>query len=234
MSTQSSHEASKQGQDHTLPPLSIDHTYFHRNQNRVRNDDRPNERHPCMRTRRSFPLRIPNTNQTSKSGSATQLSQLGDHLASSAATLDAVEASAYQAISAHDQRLLQSIGCLHWHSGKVQLLARFRDSTLSEEEFHFLSIGRLPPHTFVQSSQVFKDGFRVIWRPQWVGLGDIREDVVTMFFQRVAPRLEQIRFPMNDFWWRANVGEAIVDYTMSYHLCLMNDCALCRSTWHSS
>lgn len=234
MSTQISHKASKQGPDHTLPPLSIDHTCFHRNQNRLRNDDRPNEPHPCMRTEHGLPLRIPDTNQTSRSGSATQLSQLGDRLASSAATSDAVETSGYQVISAHDQRLLHSIGGLHWHSGKVQLLARFRDSTLSEEEFHFLSIGRLPPHTFVQSAQECRDGFRVIWRPQWVGLGDITEDVVTTFFQRIAPRLEQIRFPMEDFWWRADVGEAIVDYTMSYHLCFMNGCALCRSTWHSS
>lgn len=57
---------------------------------------------------------------------------------------------------------------------------------------------------------------------------DLDEDMVDSFMEHMERRLSFIPLPACDFWWRADTGEAILDYSLAYHLCSLIGCIVCE------
>lgn len=128
----------------------------------------------------------------------------------------------------HVRRTTKAIEGLHWHSGEVKYLSIFHESKLSAGQFLELSDGALPLHTYARDVQVHMGHISVVWQPQWVEMEDLDEDMVDSFMEHMERRLSFIPLPACDFWWRADTGEAILDYSLAYHLCSLIGCIVCE------
>lgn len=98
------------------------------------------------------------------------------------------------------------------------------------EHYQTMTDKSLPAHTHVASAQANDGAVKVAWRPMWLRAEEVDSSLIQDMLCSLEERLNDIPMPAMDFWWRADTEVAVLDYSQSYHLCLLPACKVCQAT----